>query len=612
MKIIRPITVTDTGSFTRATTGTYYDSAGVLQTAAINAPRFNFNPANLAAGPSLLVEAAATNVLTYSEQFDNAIWTKANVTITPNAVAAPNGAVTAGFLKESSSTSSHSVSETSTVTAGAYTYSVYAKAATRSSIQLGAWDGAVGTDSVFNLTTGTVTSQGAGTTATITSVGGGWFRCAVTRTVVAGSSTFYTYLYNGSYTYAGDNTSGLYIWGAQLEASSAATSYIQSVASAVTRAADVNTAMLVTNVPEADYAAWSAATTYLVGQRVLDYTTHTIYESITGTSATVTASVASPSLITWNNHTLPANTPVIFSTTGTIPTGLTAGTTYYTLVDTVNTFKVSLTIGGTAVNVTGAGTGVLTATANGNKNNLPPSATYWLVAGSSNRWSMFDQSITSQTTQAGNIMVAVAPGARIDSVVGLNCTAATATINVVDPIYGNVYSKTIALTSYSGINDMFEYFYEPITQLKEFIVNDIPVGFSGATITICISGAGNAAIGGVVIGLAKEVGYSEWGAKVSLIDYSVKTKDAFGNYNITTRAFSKRADFSIKVETNTVDALQNLLAGYRGIPVVYVGSNSSADQQFASTIIYGFYKDFSIGIEYPTFSTCSLQVEGLT
>lgn len=81
------------------------------------------------------------------------------------------------------------------------------------------------------------------------------------------------------------------------------------------------------------------------------------------TSATVTISNASPGVVTWTGHGLAVNTPVVFTTTGALPTGLTAGTTYYvkTVLD-ADTFTVSATAGGTAIDTSSAGSGVHTAT----------------------------------------------------------------------------------------------------------------------------------------------------------------------------------------------------------------------------------------------------------
>lgn len=79
----------------------------------------------------------------------------------------------------------------------------------------------------------------------------------------------------------------------------------------------------------------------------------------------VTISVATPAVITWTGHGLLARQPVIFSTTGALPTGLTAGTVYYVVAAgiTANTFSVSATAGGAAIATTLAGSGVHTATA---------------------------------------------------------------------------------------------------------------------------------------------------------------------------------------------------------------------------------------------------------
>lgn len=80
-------------------------------------------------------------------------------------------------------------------------------------------------------------------------------------------------------------------------------------------------------------------------------------------STTVTISVATPGVITWTGHGLAANTPVVFTTTGALPTGLTAGTTYYvkTVLD-ANTFTVSATPGGTVINTSSTQSGVHTGT----------------------------------------------------------------------------------------------------------------------------------------------------------------------------------------------------------------------------------------------------------
>jgi hypothetical protein len=98
----------------------------------------------------------------------------------------------------------------------------------------------------FNLQTGTPGQQTGNTnTPSITPVGNGWYRCSITYTATAASDLIIFNVANGDgvFSFAGDNTSGIYLWGAQLEAGAFATSYIPTTTATVTRAADISTSV---------------------------------------------------------------------------------------------------------------------------------------------------------------------------------------------------------------------------------------------------------------------------------------------------------------------------------------------------------------------------------
>jgi len=216
-----------------------YNPQAAAASTAYYGPRFDYDPVTLAA-KGLLIEEQRTNLFQYSEYFDDVAWSKGGATISADSTSSPNGNNNADRLVEDTSTGDHRTFQIASFTSGtAYTFSVYAKASGRNLLQL-ANTMAGGFASTFDLTAGTVTNTATGT-ATITNAGNGWYRCSVSNTSgVTGSSNNQIRLVDtGTNTsYTGNGTSGIFIWGAQLEAGSFATSYIPTVASQVTRNAD--------------------------------------------------------------------------------------------------------------------------------------------------------------------------------------------------------------------------------------------------------------------------------------------------------------------------------------------------------------------------------------
>ena len=227
-------------AYTPTTTQPITNYIPVLQAAANNIARFDHNPVT---GESLglLIEEQRANLELYSADFANAHWSKGDTVIDSNTVVAPDGTLTGDKLYENTANAQHRVFRATgvTITTGVpYTYSVYAKAGERSRLRL-TNNSTVG--AIFDLSSGTIVETNAGFTSSITAVGNGWFRCTATETSTASATGRLIVLLVSSGTtisYTGDGYSGIYIWGAQLEAGAFPTSYIPTVASSVTRAAD--------------------------------------------------------------------------------------------------------------------------------------------------------------------------------------------------------------------------------------------------------------------------------------------------------------------------------------------------------------------------------------
>jgi hypothetical protein len=169
------------------------------------------------------------NFIGYTEDFSNAYWFKNAVTITTDSVTAPNGKLTADSLVENTANTDHyiSTSPSLTLTVAPYTFSMYFKKASRDWANLSLYDGTDSRVAWFNVNTGTLGTVQSGVTASIENVGNGWYRCSITRTMSAGINYagIGASIIDGGGAYLGNGSTALYIWGAQIELGSTATTY---------------------------------------------------------------------------------------------------------------------------------------------------------------------------------------------------------------------------------------------------------------------------------------------------------------------------------------------------------------------------------------------------
>lgn len=233
----------------------------------------------------------------------------------------------------------------------------------------------------------------------------------------------------------------------------------------------------------------------------------------------------------------------------------------------------------------------------------PPS---WLSLGATNRWRMFDDRVGSLTEMEGTIAVELQPGAVINSVALFNLRGREATVTLSDPTDGVVYQRSVSLVD-AGVTNWYDWFFAPIPRQTDFVLLDLPA-YGTATLSVTIDNADEiAAAGHMVMGRQEEIGAAIYGTSVGINDYSRKTTDEFGNTVVIPREFSKRAEFDVVLESFQVGHIQRLLAGIRTIPVVWIGEAS-----YEATVLFGYYRDFSISISGPSVSDATITVEGLT
>lgn len=266
------------------------------------------------------------------------------------------------------------------------------------------------------------------------------------------------------------------------------------------------------------------------------------------------------------------------------------------------------------VMVTGTGGGAATAThkiyqsAQGSNTGNDPTiddGTYWTEVSSTNRFKMFDSIVQDQTVKAGGFEVVLQSAAVINSVGFVNVDTASITVQVDDATEGTVYNQTFNMVSDSGIQDWYAYFFEPIVRDDRLAVTDLPP-YAGADITITFTDTGTAKCGVCVIGSFANLGLSQHGMNLSIIDYSTKTTDSTGRVTITPGAYSDIMEVDVVLDTSAFKQAKDVLTDVRTTPCVWI-----AEDDNRGSIIFGYYREFDIILTNPTLSRCALEIEGL-
>lgn len=233
-------------TFTRTSPATYFDAKGIIKNVANNVARFDHDPVTFAAR-GILFEDARTNFLTYSDQFDNAVWSKSSVSITANNAISPDASNSADTLLPSGVGSLvRNLSQTyTTTTQGLYTFSVFVKDSSLSNglIALRIRDTAGSNDvrANFNIsslvvpTTAVLGGSWSGNTATVQQLSNGWSRISITANTTTVFTGLVSEIYLGGYQGTTETIGNALIWGAQLESGGWPSSYIPTVATTSNR-----------------------------------------------------------------------------------------------------------------------------------------------------------------------------------------------------------------------------------------------------------------------------------------------------------------------------------------------------------------------------------------
>src|SRR5665647_1880205 len=240
-----------------------------------------------------------------------------------------------------------------------------------------------------------------------------------------------------------------------------------------------------TDVPEADYAAWSGATTYPLAGRSMVVASHKIYESVQAA----------------------------------------------------------------------------------NLNHAVTDPLWWIEVSPTNRWKCFDTSNSTQTAQATSAQYVLTPGNVVSHAALLNSTEVTSMrVRMVSAAYGAVYDNTIYLANVLLESTWYAWLLGAKSSRSAAYLSDLPA-YPDAVITIDLVGSAAMAWGVLLLGQATYIGQGvNYGARVSIQDYSRKETNAFGDTVLVQRAYAKRASFTIRLLNTEVDLVNEYLASVRATP----------------------------------------------
>lgn len=520
MKVIKPNDISLTGgSFSRASVGTYYDVNGEIKTASNDTPRFQYNPTSSEFN-GMLLETAATNLLSWSSKFDNPAWYSANgvVTLTANSFY-PSGVYT---LRPTATNAVLSTTIPTTV-GTKYTFSIYVKKSTLDETAIYFTDSSWNPISYVSINLNTNTPNYGTGTYSLKVFKNGWIRVSLTATATT-SSSFFTI--GTTYT---TGVTEMFIACAQVEIGDTATSYIHCAGSATTRAADVvssSQSFVYSNAVNAN-ADWNSSTGYVIGNRV-SYKGY-IYESIS---------------------------------------------------------------------------------TNSNKN--PETSTSdWIKVSADNKHAALDASASTASEANGDLILSFVGGS-FDAIGIINMEGLTLEVAISD-FTGNIYTNQIGISG-TTVANWYDYFFlsplQDLARTQVVIYNVDTSTHTSAVVTVRIkNGTNTASLGLVSVGKLYDIGGTQYGASAGITDYSVKQTDEYGNTSFLQRNYSKKLNSRAYVENYNLNKVQRLLYSLRATPCVWIGTEDPTYEE--AMVVWGFYKDFTTEISYPSYALVSIEIEGL-
>lgn len=244
----------------------------------------------------------------------------------------------------------------------------------------------------------------------------------------------------------------------------------------------------------------------------------------------------------------------------------------------------------------------------GNTGHQPDlSATWWVQDGPTNRMKAFDLSHSTQTRFSGSAWFEINTGKAVNSIAMLAIDGLRSVrVRVIDPGYGTVYDKTTMLWTHPNKSGWYPWTYGERRERTEFYTLDLP-SYRTAKVCIDIEAADDAGIGVLLVGQQEQIGLGVLqGVQAGIRDYSRKVTDEWGSVTLQKRGFVRTRTVQVLCENAQFDNIDRLISGLRATPLLWLLSSTMERLN-----LYGFFNDFSHGIQYTRHFELTLNLEGL-
>lgn len=362
--------------------------------------------------------------------------------------------------------------------------------------------------------------------------------------------------------------------------------------------------------PSTGEVAWTSGATFALGARAI----------VGAPTSTVTITQAAPGVVTWTSHGLPNGAPVVLTTTGTLPAGLTAGKTLYIVNRATNTFQLSEAVDGQPITTTTAGSGTHTALASihrvyesliaSNTGNAPANddGTKWFDRGPTNLWSMIDLYRPSVTWGASPMTFQLTPGQRIRSIFLGNITADS--VRIVMKVGGvTKYDVTVSLWSRTTFTPT-DFCFKAWSHRSDIQKIDLPV-YSNPVIEVTLTRAvGLVGLGEMVIGNPEYLGKTQYGAESKARNYTKFDRRADGTPTAPVKQRNVLSSpMTIWFDKEATANLMDLRERLNGVVAVFSGLDDDEHPYFPAVLILGMPTTMDLNLAHLNHGVMTLTPE---